>query len=135
MTEWEFSKVKYVCRYCTEERVGSATARVCNHCLNDDPAKLCRLKDCPLFDKEEEFDPNEDITRKEKNMHSNANEGHDEVYGLTEENKALKAEVEALKRTLEDLQNKKSMWYKDGLIDGLKFAIRCNGVSGNEVNG
>lgn len=50
---------------------------------------------------------------------------------LLEEIRKLKNEIEAMKeweRTLE-----KSCQFKDGLIEGLKFAVRCNGVSGGEV--
>ena len=134
MTEWEFSKVKYVCRYCTEERVGSTTIKVCNHCLNDDPAKLCRLKDCPLFDKEE------DTGRENKMYYSYANEGNnvcepDEIRTLTEENKKLKEQVEGLEKRIRDLMHAREVAYSDGVIAGLKFSIRCNGVSGNEVKG
>ena len=28
---------------------------------------------------------------------------------------------------------KKDLYYRDGMIAGLKYAIRCNGVSGGEV--
>lgn len=35
------------------------------------------------------------------------------------------------KKRLEELES--MLAYKNGLIDGLKFAIRCDGVSGAEV--
>lgn len=43
----------------------------------------------------------------------------------------LKNEIAALKARERILEN--SCQFKDGQIEGLKFAIRCNGVSGNEV--
>ena len=75
---------------------------------------------------------------KENNMCMNANEGYadyaaDKIQALTEETIKLKERVEGLERAIEALRNEKSMWYKNGIIGGLKFAIRCNGVSGNEV--
>lgn len=30
--------------------------------------------------------------------------------------------------------SKKDLYYRDGMIAGLKYAIRCNGVSGGEVD-
>lgn len=78
------------------------------------------------------------LARKENDMCSNANEEYagyaaDEIHTLTEENKKLKAQIKDLERAIEDRRHEKDMWYKNGMIEGLKFAIRCNGVSGNEV--
>lgn len=45
---------------------------------------------------------------------------------------------DVLRNANEDLENRikyleRQIAYKDGMIDGLKFAIRCDGVSGGEV--
>lgn len=75
---------------------------------------------------------------KENNMCMNANEGYaayaaNEIHALTEENKMLKEQVECLEQRIRDLMHEREKAYRDGTIEGLKFAIRCNGVSGNEV--
>ena len=46
--------------------------------------------------------------------------------------------VERLSKEIDRLNSTRESWYAekrylDGLIDGLKFSIRCNGVSGDEV--
>ena len=43
----------------------------------------------------------------------------------------LSNEVSEQEKRLEELES--LLAYKNGLIDGLKFAIRCDGVSGAEV--
>lgn len=43
---------------------------------------------------------------------------------IVDEGEKMRREIFSLERQLA---------YKDGMIDGLKFAIRCNGVSGGEV--
>jgi hypothetical protein len=57
----------------------------------------------------------------------------------------VNAEMDALRRELDELRHKyeklknnehwmrDEMSYNKGMIEGLKFAIRCNGVSGAEV--
>lgn len=57
----------------------------------------------------------------------------------------VNAEMDALRRELDELRHKyeklknNEHWLRDerlrqeGMIEGLKFAIRCNGVSGAEV--
>ena len=42
--------------------------------------------------------------------------------------------VEHYRRLADDEQYKVELRYRDGMIAGLKYAIRCNGVSGGEVN-
>lgn len=63
-------------------------------------------------------------------------------------NKELRAENERLKKDLNEAmlavehnrhvanenQLKNELHYKDGVIYGMKYAIRCNGVSGGEVD-
>lgn len=67
------------------------------------------------------------------------NETH-EVEELRKENKRLEKELkEAIlagehnRHLFEEEQLKKELWHRDGMIAGLKFAIRCNGISGGEV--
>lgn len=62
------------------------------------------------------------------------------IKQLGEENEKLKAElvearlaVEHNRRVAEENQLKCELQYRDGIIYGLKYAIRCNGVSGAEV--
>lgn len=52
-----------------------------------------------------------------------------------EEYKMLKDEIKDLKRRLVDTKHyaKLDEAYNRGIIDGLKFAIRCNGISGAEI--
>lgn len=59
---------------------------------------------------------------------------------LGEENEKLHAElrearlaVEHNRRVVEENQHRCELQYRDGVIYGLKYAIRCNGVSGAEV--
>lgn len=66
---------------------------------------------------------------------------HDYIAKLEAECKDLKEELReaelALKHSrqlVDDEQHKVELRYRDGMIAGLKFAIRCNGVSGGEVN-
>ena len=43
----------------------------------------------------------------------------------------LKNMVKELEYRMNDLERKDA--YQSGMIDGLKFALRCNGISGGEV--
>ena len=52
---------------------------------------------------------------------------------LTEKCTALEAQNEKLKETIKYRQMQIDRL--NGIIEGLKFAIRCNGVSGGEVTG
>ena len=58
---------------------------------------------------------------------------HDYITKLEAECKNMKAENEKLKTEVEYLRKKEMVAYRDGMIDGLKYAMRCNGVSGGEV--
>lgn len=51
-------------------------------------------------------------------------EMHEKIKNLQIENTELKAHIDAMHRDAK---------YTVGLVDGLKFALRCNGVSGAEV--
>ena len=66
---------------------------------------------------------------------------HDYIAKLEEECKALKEELREAKLAIEhnrhvadEEQLRGALKYRDGMIEGLKYAIRCNGVSGGEVN-
>ena len=50
---------------------------------------------------------------------------------LIEKVDALQEELEEKKKRIRYLQS--LVDYRDGKIEGLKFAIKCNGVSGGEV--
>ncbi len=51
--------------------------------------------------------------------------------------KELQARIDCLESDLRNVRETRDYLidsrYKDGVISGLKFAIRCNGVSGGEV--
>jgi peptidoglycan hydrolase CwlO-like protein len=54
-----------------------------------------------------------------------------QVEELKEELKQAKEKNEDQRRVIDGLNNE--LERRNGMIDGLKFAIRCNGVSGAEV--
>ena len=60
---------------------------------------------------------------------------------LRAENNELKAKLEATRLAVEhnrhvadENQLKCDLRYRDGIIYGMKYALRCNGVSGGEVD-
>ena len=60
---------------------------------------------------------------------------------LRAENEKLKAELEEARlaaehnrHVAEENQLKYELRYRDGVIYGMKYALRCNGVSGGEVD-
>lgn len=60
---------------------------------------------------------------------------------LRSENEKLKAELEEARlaaehnrHVAEENQLKYELHYRDGVIYGMKYALRCNGVSGGEVD-
>ena len=60
---------------------------------------------------------------------------------LRKENEKLKAElqetrlaVEHNRHVPEEEQLRRECRYRDGIIYGLKYAMRCNGVSGGEID-
>ena len=66
----------------------------------------------------------------------------DEFLKLRQENTKLLAELDEVTSKLNTLQancelerEKREVVYKDGIIYGLKYAIRANGVSGGDING
>lgn len=65
---------------------------------------------------------------------------HDEMTKMCEELTALREQLreaqEAVKenaKKVDEERMKHELYRKDGMIEGLKFAIRANGVSGGEV--
>lgn len=52
------------------------------------------------------------------------------LVAVTEERDKLKEEVETLKRKIEIME--REIQYRQGLVNALAFAIRCNSVNGNE---
>lgn len=69
------------------------------------------------------------------------NNCHDYIAELEKENKELKAKLKEMHLAFEhsrqvanEEQLKQELRYRDGMIAGLKYAIRCNGVSGGEVS-
>lgn len=53
---------------------------------------------------------------------------------LEEQNQKLKDADETLKqKEMSERNLLEGLRYRDGVIDGLKFALRCNGISGGEV--
>lgn len=66
---------------------------------------------------------------------------HDYIAELEAECKELKAKLKEMHLAFEHNQQeakeeqlKQEIRYRDGMIAGLKYAIRCNGVSGGEVS-
>lgn len=60
---------------------------------------------------------------------------------LRQENEKLKAEQNELRAAVEhnryvaeEEQLKREMWYRDGVIYGLKYALKCEGISGGEMD-
>ena len=60
---------------------------------------------------------------------------------LRSENEKLKAELEEARLAVEhnrhvaeENQLKYELHYRDGVIYGMKYALKCNGVSGGEVD-
>ncbi len=60
---------------------------------------------------------------------------------LREENEKLKADIhearlaaEHNRHVAEENQLKYELHYRDGVIYGMKYALKCNGVSGGEVD-
>lgn len=65
----------------------------------------------------------------------------DEITKLREINKKLKAELDEARAAVEhnchvseENQLKRELFYRDGVIYGMKYALRCNGVSGGKVD-
>ena len=56
----------------------------------------------------------------------------DKIDELKVENENLEDKLSELSKKLERSESK--LDYNRGVIDGLVFSIRCNGVSGNEIS-
>lgn len=57
----------------------------------------------------------------------------EELKNLRTENEDLRAQCRAYEEQLQRYRESEERAYMRGRIEGLEFAIRCNGVSGNEV--
>ena len=57
-----------------------------------------------------------------------------ECKELNEKLREMDLAVEHNRQVANEEQLKLELRYRDGIIAGLKFAIRCNGVSGGEVS-
>lgn len=84
-----------------------------------------------------------DFTRRNEanELRDRLSECHDYIAKLEAECKELKAKlhemelaVEHNRKMVDEEQLKKELRYRDGMIAGLKYAIRCNGVSGGDVS-
>lgn len=58
-----------------------------------------------------------------------------ELQKLNAENEELKARCAAYEEKLQRLDENNERAYLRGKVEALEFSIRCNGVSGSEVNG
>ena len=78
---------------------------------------------------------NEEMVKKE--CVSNIIEENKKLINEANEYKAqikeYKAVIDAYEKAGRDSKYTTELRFRDGIIEGLKFAIRCNGVSGSEV--
>ena len=58
----------------------------------------------------------------------------EECKGLKEKLQEMNLAVEHNRQVANEEQLKRELRYRDGMIAGLKYAIRCNGVSGGDVS-
>lgn len=87
--------------------------------VKEDPCKSCDGPNC-------RFKP------KEEKMNETARPNYEEELKRTREQlEKAREEIAALNRTVQGQRNELAMM--KGEIEGLRFAIRCNGVSGAEV--
>lgn len=86
-----------------------------------------------------------DLTRRDEaaELREQLSNCHDYIAELEAECKELKAKLQEMNlvlehdrqtANLEQLKQKQELRYRDGMIAGLKYAVRCNGVSGGEVS-
>ena len=57
----------------------------------------------------------------------------EELKKMEDEYREMRAKIAYLEEQLKDKHMEREMARFTGIIEGLKFAIRCNGVSGAEV--
>lgn len=57
-----------------------------------------------------------------------------EIDKLKAELEEARLAVEHYRHDVEENQTMNEMRFRDGIIYGMKFALRCNGVSGGEVD-
>ena len=58
----------------------------------------------------------------------------EEKERLEAENRSLNSQIRFLNRREDELKENSKLQSAVGLIDALVFAVRCNGVNGNEVD-
>lgn len=116
--------------------------RDCNTCKHgDEPLNGPACGNCTMFDKYEE----DDMGEKTFAMTFKADKINEEVLkditGQTEsrEDDDLQAKLDEAHEYIDELDRRLraeqiELAAMRGMIDGLKFAIRCNGVSGGEVH-
>ena len=84
-----------------------------------------------------------DFTRRNEadELRDKLSECHDYIAKLEAECKEMKARLHEAELAIEhnrhladEEQYKGELKYRDGMIAGLKYAIRCNGVSGGDVS-
>lgn len=83
-----------------------------------------------------------DFTRRNEanELRDRLSECHDYIAKLEAECRELKARlheaelaIEHNQKVAEEERLKHELYRRDGMIEGLKYAIRCNGVSGGEI--
>lgn len=70
---------------------------------------------------------------KEKLQALPADELFNTAFKLSMENQELQAKIAYQERELREAAGDRERAYLNGKIDGLKFGLRCTGVSGGEV--
>lgn len=77
-----------------------------------------------------------DFTRRTEasELRNDLNACHDYIAELEAKLHEMSLAVEHNRQVANEEQMKGELRYRDGMIAGLKYAIRCNGVSGGEVS-
>lgn len=114
--------------------------RTCDDCkymyvsVKEDPCKSCDGPNCRFKPKEE------DMGEKTYTMTFTTDKISEEVLHDITGNTTpdYKEELDVARRKIQEKDEiikglERVIASKDGMIDGLKFAVRCNGVSGGEV--
>lgn len=76
----------------------------------------------------------DELRKQLSNCHDYIAELEAECKGLKEKLREMGLAVEHNRQVANEEQLKQELRYRDGIIAGLKFAIKCNGVSGGEVS-
>lgn len=78
--------------------------------------------------------PVDELKEQLNNCHDYISELEAKCKDLTEKLHETELAVEHNRHLADEEQLRGVLRYRDGVIDGLKYSIRCNGVSGGEVN-